>query len=163
MTEKQLRYWHDGETLFIRTLAVTKNNDIAHINLGVAFEQENKTDAALAEYREAVKLTPTRFQIHNNLGNLLDNLGQPDAALVEYREAVRLNPNAPSLHDSLGLVLVELGNFNEAGFRKNSPTLSWLDPGYPWPHFQMAKALLKQGHDADAIDQFQRRAAARPG
>jgi hypothetical protein len=52
LTEKQLRYWHDSETFFTRTLAVTKNNDIAHINLGVAFEQENKPDAALAEYRE---------------------------------------------------------------------------------------------------------------
>ena len=152
LTEKQLHYWHDSETLFIRTLAVTKNNDIAHVNLGVAFEQENQRDAALAEYHEAVKLAPTRFQIHNNLGNLLDNLGQPDAALVEYREAVRLNPNAPALHDSLGIVLVELRNFNEA--MEEFTNAARLDPAYPWPHFQMAKALLKQGRNAEAIDQF---------
>jgi protein O-mannosyl-transferase len=151
-TEKQLRYWHDSKTLFIRTLAVTKNNDIAHVNLGVAFEQENKPEAALVEYRAAAKLAPTRFQIHNNLGNLLDNLGQPDAALVEYREAIRLNPKAPSLHDSLGIVLVELGNFNEA--MEEFTNAARLDPVYPWPHFQMAKALLKQGRDAEAIDQF---------
>jgi protein O-mannosyl-transferase len=153
LTEKQLHYWHDSETLFIHTLAVTTNNDIAHVNLGVAFEQENKPDAALAEYRKAEKLAPTRFQIHNNLGNLLDNLGQPDAALAEYREAVRLNPNAPFLHDSLGLVLVELGNFG--GSMDEFTNAARLDPAYPWPHFQMAKALLKQGHDAEAIEQFQ--------
>ncbi len=152
LTEKQLHYWHDSETLFTHTLAVTKNNDIAHVNLGVAFEQENKPDAALAEYRKAEKLAPTRFQIHNNLGNLLDNLGQLDAALAEYREAVRLNPNAPFLHDSLGLVLVELGNFG--GAMDEFTNAARLDPAYPWPHFQLAKALLKQGHDAEAIDQL---------
>ena len=29
-----------------------------------------------------------------------------------------------------------------------------LDPTYPWPHFEMGKALLKQGRDAEAMDQF---------
>ena len=152
LTEKQLRFWRDSETLFAHTLAVTKNNDIAHVNLGVAFEQEGKSDEALAEYREAAKLAPTRYQIHNNLGNLLDTLGQPDAAQAEYREAIRLNPKASFLRDSLGIVLVELGNFGEA--MTEFSDAAKLDPAYPWPHFQMAKALLKQGRDAGAIDQF---------
>ena len=112
---------------------------------------------ALAEYREAVKLAPTRFQIHNNLGNLLDKLGKPAEALPEYREAIRLNPKEPFLHDSLGIVLVELGDFGEA--MNEFTNAAQLDPAYPWAHFQLAKALLKQGRDAEAIDQF--RAALR--
>jgi tetratricopeptide (TPR) repeat protein len=157
LTEKQLHFWRDSQTLFTRALAVTENNDIAHANLGVAFEQEGKLAEALAEYRAAEKLTPTRYQIHNNLGNLLDNLGQPDAALAEYQEAVRLNPTLPFLHDSLGSVLVESGRFAEA--MNEFTNAAQLDPAYPWPHFQMAKALLKQGRDAEAIDEF--RAALR--
>jgi protein O-mannosyl-transferase len=152
LTEKQLSFWRDSETLFTHTLAVTQNNDIAHVNLGVAFEQDGKPVAALAEYREAVKLAPTRYQIHNNLGNLLDTLGQPDAALAEYREAIRLNPKEPFLHDSLGIVLVELGHFGEA--LNEFTNAAQLDLTYPWPHFEMAKALLKQGRDAEAIGQF---------
>jgi tetratricopeptide (TPR) repeat protein len=29
-----------------------------------------------------------------------------------------------------------------------------LDPAYPWPHFQKGKVFLKQGRDAEAIDEF---------
>jgi tetratricopeptide (TPR) repeat protein len=29
-----------------------------------------------------------------------------------------------------------------------------LDPNYPWAHFDMGQLLLKQGRDAEAIDQF---------
>jgi tetratricopeptide (TPR) repeat protein len=154
LTERQLRFWRDSETLFTRTLAVTKGNDIAHVNLGVAFEQDGKLDEALAEYRAAEKLAPARYQIHNNLGNLLDNLGQPAAALVEYREAIRLDSRQPFLHDSLGVVLVEFGRFTEA--INEFTTAAQIDPANPWPHFAMAKALLKQGRDAEGIEQFQK-------
>ncbi|MGD0253772.1 MAG: tetratricopeptide repeat protein, partial [Verrucomicrobiota bacterium] len=53
LTENQLRCWRDSQTLFAHAVAVTKDNDIAHINLGVALEQQGKLDEALAEYREA--------------------------------------------------------------------------------------------------------------
>jgi tetratricopeptide (TPR) repeat protein len=151
-TEHQLRFWRDSETLFRHALAVTGNNDIARVNLGVALEQQGQLDGALAEYRAAAKLAPGRYQIHNDLGNLLDKTGQPEAALAEYREAVRLKPELPSLHDGLGSALVELGRFSEA--MNEFTNAARLDPAYPWPHFEMGKALLKQGRDAGAMDQF---------
>ena len=152
LTENQLRCWRDSESLFRHTLAVTGDNDVARVNLGVALEQQGKINEALAEYREAARLAPGRYQIHNNLGNLLDNLGQPEAALAEYREAVRLNPKLPALHDGVGIVLAELGRFDEA--MSEFTNAARLDPAYPWPHFQMGEALLKQGRDAGAIDRF---------
>ncbi|MGA3284306.1 MAG: tetratricopeptide repeat protein, partial [Verrucomicrobiota bacterium] len=152
LTENQLRYWRDTRTLFARAVAVTKNNDIAHINLGVELDQQGKLDEALAEYREAERLAPKRYQVHNNLGNLLANMGRPKEALAEYREAVRLSPELPLLHDGLGSVLAELGRFSEA--MDEFTNAAQLDPTYPWPHFEMGKTLLKQGRDAGAIDQF---------
>jgi len=151
-TGHQLRFWCDSETLFRHALAVTRDNDIAHANLGVALEQEGKLDEALAEYRAAAKLAPGRYQTHNNLGNLLDKMGQPVQALAEYHEAVRLNPELPSLHDGLGSVLAELGRFSEA--MNEFANAARLDPTYPWSHFEMGKTLLKQGRDTEAVDQF---------
>ena len=152
LTENQLRYWHDSETLFAHALAVTKNNHIAHVNLGVALEQKGKLNEALAEYRAAEQLAPELYHIHNNLGNLLDNLGHPNKALTEYREAVLLNPSRPSLHNGAGIVLAELGRFDEA--MRQFKEAARLDPTYPWAHFEIGKMRLKQGRDAEAIDEF---------
>jgi tetratricopeptide (TPR) repeat protein len=152
LTENQLRYWHDSETLFAHALVVTKNNHVAHVNLGVALEQKGKLNEALAEYRAAEQLAPELYHIHNNLGNLLDNLGHPKKALAEYREAVLLNPKLPSLHNGAGIVLTELGRFDEA--MSQFKEAARLDPTYPWAHLEIGKMRLKQGRDAEAIDEF---------
>jgi tetratricopeptide (TPR) repeat protein len=157
LTENQLRFWHDSETLFAHALAVTKNNHVAHVNLGVVLEQNGKLDEALVQYRAAEQLAPELYHIHNNLGNLLDKLGHPREALIEYRKAVLLKPNLPSLHDSVGEILAELGRFDEALTQFNEAAR--LDSTYPWAPFEIGKLRLKQGRDTEAIDEF--RAALR--
>jgi len=152
LTENQLRYWHDSETLFAHALAVTKNNHVAHTNLGVTLEQKGELNEALAEYRAAEQLAPELYEIHNNLGNLLNNLGHPNEALVEYRWAVLLKPSLPYLHNSAGMVLAELGRFDEA--MTQFKEAARLDPTYPWAHLEIGKLRLKQGRDAEAIDEF---------
>jgi tetratricopeptide (TPR) repeat protein len=49
-------------------------------------------------------------------------------------------------------VFVELGRFDEA--MSEFSEAARLDPTYPWPYFQMGKALLQQGRDAEAIGKF---------
>jgi len=148
LTENQLRYWHDNESLFRHALAVTQDNDIAHVNLAFALERQDRFDEALAEYREALRLQPRSYEIHNSYGNLLGKMNQPDEALAEYHEAIRLNPKIPFLYNNLGAGLARLGRFDEA---MNAFTnAARLDPVSPWPHFQMARGLLQQGHDVEA-------------
>ena len=148
-TNDQLRYWQNSEVLFRHALAVTKDNYIAHINLGVALELDGKLDEAIAEYRAAEAFAPNRYQIHYNLGDCLDHQGKPLEALTEYREAIRLNPKLPELHNSLGIVLGELGHYDEALAEFTNAVQ--LSPTYPWAHFEMAKTLLKQGRNAEAV------------
>jgi tetratricopeptide (TPR) repeat protein len=151
-TENQLRYWRDSESLFRHAVAVTKDSDVAHINLGAALQSKGKLNEALTEDRIAEKLAPGRYHIHNNLGNILNDLGRPEEALVEYRTAVRLDPTLPFLHNSLGTTFAELGRFDEAIGEFSEAAR--LDPAYAPPYFETGKALLKQGRDAEAIDRF---------
>lgn len=157
LTENQLRLWRDSETLFRHTVAVTKNNDVALVNLGVALDGQGRFDEALVPYREALRLAPERYQIHNNVGGVLDKMGQPEAALLEYREAVRLQPDVAFLHNGAGQMLAKLGRFDEA--TREFAEAVRLDPNYASPHFELAKTLLKQGRDAGAVDEL--RAALR--
>jgi tetratricopeptide (TPR) repeat protein len=158
LTENQLRYWHDSESLFAHTLAVTsEDNHNARINYGVALEQKGRLVEALAQYREVARMAPDNIEARYNTGNLLDKMGRPEEALPELRQAVQLNPKLPSLRDALGAVLVELGHFDEA--MSQFAEAARLDPNHSGTHFDMGKALLKQGRDAGAIDEF--RAALR--
>ena len=126
LTENQLRYWRDSETLFTHALAVTEDNHVAHVDLGVALEQKGELNEALAEYLAAEKIAPELYHIHNNLGNLLDKLGQPEAAIAEYQQAVLLNPSLPVLHVRLGDLLLQQGRDTEAMQQLNEAVR--LDP-----------------------------------
>ena len=158
LTENQLRCWHDSESLFAHTLAVTGgDNPNAQVNYGVALEQKGRLVEALAQYREVLRISPDNVEALYNAGNLLDNLGRPEEALPELLKAIKINPKLPSCHDALGAVLVELGRFDEA--MSQFTEAAQLDPAYPAAHFDTGKLLLKQGRDAGAIEEL--RAALR--
>jgi tetratricopeptide (TPR) repeat protein len=156
-TEKQLSYWRDSETLFRHAIAVTKNNDIALADLGVALDAQGRLDEALGYYRQAAQLEAGRYQIHNNIASILDKMGQPAEALAEYREAVRLKPDLAFLHNGLGGELAALGQPDEA--LREFAEAARLDPNYAWPHVGTAKVFFQQGRDAEAVNEL--RAALR--
>ncbi|HTB85510.1 MAG TPA: tetratricopeptide repeat protein [Candidatus Sulfotelmatobacter sp.] len=159
-TERQIRFWQDGETLFRRAVTVTANNDVAHVNLGVALDLQGQTEAALDEYRAAERINPDRYQIHYNLGVMLDKAGHPQAALDEYLEAIKLNPEVAALHTAAGGAMAALGNV--AGALKEFAGAERLDPHDASPHVQTAKVLFGQGRDADGVEELRAALRAEP-
>ncbi len=152
LTENQLRYWRDSESLFSHAIAVTKDNALAHLNLGAALQEQKQLSQALLQYQEALRLDPTRHEAYNNIGRILSDQGNPREALDYCVESVRLNPKSPFSHNNLGLVLMELGRFDEAMGQFSEA--AQLDASYAPPRFQMGRILLKQGRDAEAMPRF---------
>ena len=152
LTERQLSYWRNDETLFSHAIAVTKDNYFAYWSLGVTLEKQGRQAEAARQYREAIRINPHLVCLHNNLGTLLENTGNLEESLVEYRKSMQLDPNQLIMYDSIGRVLAELGRFDEA--MSQFKEAAQIDPTYPWAHWEMGKALLKQGRDAEAIDQL---------
>ena len=77
LTRQQLGYWKDSETLFRRALAVTKNNYIAHNDLGAALFKKGQISQAAIQFQEAIRLKPAYVSAHNNLGLTLFNQSHP--------------------------------------------------------------------------------------
>jgi len=152
LTEKQVRYWYDSESLFAHTLAITQDNYNARIDYGVALEQKGRLEEAIAQYEEAERLSPENSQAHYDTGNVLLKMGRLPEALSEQQQAVQISPQKPLMHNCLGIVFTELGRFDEA--EKEFKETERLDPTYAWVHFEMAKLRLKQGRDAGAVDEF---------
>ncbi len=154
LTTRQLGYWINDVTLFGHSVAVTRDNGIAHLNLGYGLEKEGRKEEAMKEYRLAEQLEPNVADPHNNLANLLDDAGRPEEAIAEFQAALRINPRYVAAHDNLGTVFAEQGRFAEAMEQyeeaaRLSPT-DWHAP------YLSGKALLKQGRDQEAVLYFRR-------
>jgi Tfp pilus assembly protein PilF len=159
-TERQLSYWRNSETLFRHALSVTRHNEFAHLNLGVALEKQGRTAEALAEYREGLRLNPEHYQIHFVIGNLLEKTGRPAEALTEYRECIRRDPDSPAFHSAAGCALAAQDKFAEALAEFNAA--KHLDPHFVIPHLELAKVFFAQGEDARAVVELRAAVQAAP-
>jgi protein O-mannosyl-transferase len=167
VTARQLRYWQDNGALLSHTLALAKDDTLPHIRfrLGYIFEQQGRRDEALAQYREALRISESNLRLadallppsdrahaHLNLGTKFERYGDWNGALVEYREAVRLDAGREEAHERLGAVLVKLGQSDE-GLRECAEALR-LKPDNPKPYYIMGTAHLGRGRIVEAIIRF---------
>ena len=151
-TEYQLQFWRDSESLFRRAIAVTTDNDIALLNLGVALDVQSRFDEALTVYQASEKIDGGRHQIHNNLGNVFDKLGRHVESLAEYQQAVQLRPNDAFLHNSVGSEFAALGQYDAA--MKEFAEAQRLNPNYAQPHMEIAKVFFQQGRDLEGVSEL---------
>ncbi len=152
LTENQLQFWQDSEKLFSHAIAVTKDNAIARINLGVTLEEEGRKPEALEQYLKSIDIDPNRFQARNNVANLLASMGMRDEAYHQYQEALSLNPGAEVAHINFATLLSEMGRFDDA--MKEYTRAVQLDRDDPRPHYLMGKACLHHGQSAEAVKPF---------
>ncbi len=153
LTRQQIGYWRDSETLFRRALAVTRDNWLAHNNLGNALDSKGQTGEAIAQYQEAVRLRPGYAKAHNNLGAALDRQGQTDEAIRQYQEAVRLRPGYAKARNNLRAALDRQGQTDEA-IRQYQEAVR-LRPDDADAHNHLGVALARKGQTDEAIRQYQ--------
>jgi Flp pilus assembly protein TadD len=90
---------------------------MAHDLLGKVLDARGELDAAIAAYREAIRLNPhpiSRALVRNNLGNMLSRKGAFAGALAEYDAALKVEPNDPGYLANRGHALVHLKRYAEA-------------------------------------------------
>jgi Flp pilus assembly protein TadD len=150
-TARQLRFWRDGETLFERALAVTKDNPVAQSNLGNVLDEAGQLQEAMKHFREALRLKPDDAQTHNNLGNALLQTGQLQEAMEHFREALRLKPDAMA-HYNLGVALAQTGQPQEA--MEHFQEALRLKPDDALAHNNLGAALAQTGQPQEAVAQF---------
>lgn len=86
----------------------------ALLNLGNILYNRGDIRAALALYRDAVRVAEHFAEAHYNLGNALDDLGQLDAAVQAYENALAHAPEFKSAHFNLALAWEKLGQRHRA-------------------------------------------------
>ncbi|MCS7336636.1 MAG: tetratricopeptide repeat protein [Verrucomicrobiae bacterium] len=152
LTRVQLGYWRDSVTLMSRAVRVTKRNAFAHLNLGVAFANLGKMEAAVEQYRAAIEFRPNDFLAHNNLGVALTALGRHEEAAAHYSKALELNPKSALAHNNFGVLLAQQGKLDQA--IEHFKTAIRLNPRYPKPYLNYGFALQKLGQAPQAITNY---------
>ena len=151
MTSVQLRAWRDSETLFEHTIAVTKDNYVAHDLLGRALWNKGRIDAAQAHFEEVVRIFPNQANAHFSLGVIFAQKTKFDEALVHYGHAVEIRPDGTT-HYNLGNVLMKMGRAEEAMMHFAEAVR--LDPQMAEAENNWAYVLTMQGRLREAADHY---------
>jgi tetratricopeptide (TPR) repeat protein len=130
LTNAQVRIWRDSVTLFEHATAVTEDNALAHINLGVAYLNDGRFDDASRELERAIEIHPGSAEAYFSLASVRARQRRPEEALELYRAALRLDPSSSATHGELGRFLLGRG-----------------DPGQALVHFREATALSPEDGD----------------
>jgi protein O-mannosyl-transferase len=112
LTYRQVGYWHDTQSFWQRTLALTDDNYVAEDNLGEFLFNAGKNEEAVAHFRAALAIRPDDPAANLNLGTYEDRRANLPAA-IEYYQAVARHAGDLGMramaYGSLGFVYRQMG------------------------------------------------------
>ncbi|HUR20839.1 MAG TPA: tetratricopeptide repeat protein [Vicinamibacterales bacterium] len=159
--QRQVQYWRNSETLWRRALAVTTGNHRAHAGLAEVFSRENKTDEAIAEYRQALRIVADQPEWRNNLGLLYVRQNKIFEAMGQFAIATRVRPGFVDAHNNLGAMHARAGQ-SSAAIAEYGEALR-LAPDNALAHGNLARALAGEGRIVDAMRECQEAIRLDPG
>jgi tetratricopeptide (TPR) repeat protein len=92
LTRHQASVWHDPLSLWNHTLAVDRENWVAHNGRGSAHQSAGDLEQAEADYDAAIRLNPRFAVAYLNRGHLRMRRGDADGALADWDRAVEIRP-----------------------------------------------------------------------
>jgi len=157
----QLSHWRNSFTLFQHALESTRDNHMAHSNLGIAFLDKNDLDEAIGHFYKALEIKPTHAGVHTNLSIAFRRKGMLDKALEHSIRSVQINPALAEAHNNLGISLFQKGRVEEASheFRQALE----LKPDYTTCYYNLGLVLENQIRLEEAAESFRQALRLDPG
>jgi len=177
----QVRYWQSNITLFEHAVQVTKNNYIAHNNLGNALVGKGELEAAIEHYSKALRLSPRYGKARNNLGLAMLRQGRVKEAIAAFTQALQTEPSYGEARDNLRNALQLIGKPDDEAEAHNVAAITLaadgkldeamthlsealrLRPDFAEAHYNMGSALATQGRLEEAVVHFSKALEIKPG
>ena len=146
---RQVGYWRDSETLWRHSLAVTKDNDIAHLGLGMLFSDQKRLNDAIAELQGVVDRHPNDADARLKLAAALaEKKDRVDEAIDQYEKADRTGSN-PDVETTIANLLLDQGRVGDA--LRYYRLVVELQPSSALAHYNLAVGLHRAGQLPEAI------------
>lgn len=152
----QVGYWKDSITLFEHSVKLTKNNAVAHSNLGTAYFMREDFDRAIHHYERALEIEPNLPDIQFSYANALYVRGRIDDAIAHYRKALEQNPDLEDARHNLQVALSQ----KRMEERKRTP--EGRREVEAERHYSLGVQLDSQGQTQEAIEEYRKAIALKP-
>lgn len=162
-TYRQVGYWHDTESFWLRTLALTQDNYVAQVNLGEFLYSEHRIDEAAAHFRAALAIRPDSPAANLNLAAYEDRRGNLAAAIEHYQAVVNHGGDVSiraTAYDSLGFVYRQMGQSMNA--KQCFETALQVGPGRARARIGLGLIAQDNGDLGETIRQYSLAVAVQP-
>ena len=161
LTWRQAGIYRNEITLFSHIVAFNPEAGNAHLNLGNALLEADRTEEGLAASRIAVVQRPESADAHSTLGRALIDSERFAEAEERLRRALELDPNSTPAHVNLSQVLIDSERFAEAEAHLRRALK--LDPDSIPAHVTLGDALVHFKRFAKAEEHLRRALKLDPG
>ncbi|MFZ1919848.1 MAG: tetratricopeptide repeat protein [Terriglobales bacterium] len=163
LTCRQVGYWHDAESFWVRTIALTTDNYVAEANLAALLHAQGRSEEALAHLRVSLAIRPD-----NGLGNIV--LGDEElkrgnwAAAIERYQTAALSPSKPAVraraYSLLGGAYLSMGQPQKA--KASYEASLQLQPNQHGALATLGLMAAREGDFPRAATEFSRALAVKP-
>ena len=143
-----------AEESYLAANTLTIDQPFSRLDLGRLYLQSNRLDAALEQFREALKIDPTMGDAYNNIGKILERKGEDDEALKQYLQAVKYKPYLAAPYFNIGALYARRRRYPEALQEYQKAIVR--DPGNCDAFIGKGAALLATGRRSEAVADFRR-------
>ena len=117
-------------------------------------------DAAINNYKKALKINPDYPDAYNNMGNALKDKGDLEAAIESYKQALKIKPDYAQAYNNMGIALKGKGDL-EAAIESYKQALK-IKPDYAQAYNNMGSALSEKGDLEAAIESYKQALKIKP-
>lgn len=138
----QLPEWADGNSFFPATLSCNPTSWKSRHNYACTLDAQGKSQEALTQFTEAIRLRPSNAEAHNDMALTLMKLGRNQEAIVAFQHSLQIRPTAGAARNLASLLLmsgdpaqaIQVYRFAmqvDPGDLQNQRSLAWLLATHP--------------------------------
>src|SRR5262245_57084708 len=145
------------KTISVADLQQVPKDTKKNFENGLKRARENKPEAAVALFQDAIRIFPEYLAAINKLGEQLRLMNKLAEAQAAFEKVIAINPKYALPHVNLGLLLVDLKSYDEAITALENGIK--VDDTFPMAHLKLGEALMsKQPPDYDRAEKEMTRA-----
>jgi len=137
-----------------RALQLGPNFPEVHFVLSSVYSSTGKSNEAVAEINEALRLAPNSDEGYRRKGDALRGT-DPDQAIAAYQKAVEINPYYWYNYNALGTAYFRAGSKKDQQAIDTYKKEIEIAPSVPSGYSNLGAVYLRDGKYADAIPQFE--------